>query len=115
LGEFREYIERKQYGSENMIVRSLTRRSNFLNQLLVHENMGYGGYLVQEFTPFKVQRDDKIFGIKIPNQVSVIGVESTKGEDGVYSQVPGWVPKRVAQLAIFLLSHLPLWWLFPSS
>jgi hypothetical protein len=111
-GEFREYVERKQYGSENMIVRSLTRRGNFLNQLMVHENMGYGGYLVQEFTPFKVQRSDRILGIKIPSQISVIGVESNKGEDGVYSQVPGWVPKRVAQLAIFLLAHLPLWWLF---
>lgn len=111
-GEFREYIERKQYGSENMIVRSLTRRGNFLNQLLVHENMGYGGYLIQQFTPFKVQRDDKFFGIRVPNQLSVMGVESTKGEDGVYSQVPGWVPKRVAQLALFLLANLPLWWLF---
>jgi len=112
-GEFREYIERKQYGSENMIVRSMTRRSNPLNQFLVHENMGYGGYLVQQFIPFKNQRVTELFGIKIPSQVSVIGVNSVRDEaTGRYVQESGWGRKRFAQLALILLAHLPLWWLF---
>ncbi|MBK8803463.1 MAG: DUF2723 domain-containing protein [Fibrobacteres bacterium] len=89
-GEFREYIERKQYGSENMIVRSMTRRSNPLNQFLVHENMGYGGYLVQQFTPFKNQRVTELFGIKIPSLVSSIGVNSIREEtSGKYVQDSG--------------------------
>ncbi len=111
-GEFQEYIERKQYGSENMIVRSLTRRSNFLNQILLHENMGYGGYMIQQFLPFKVQRDNSLFGIKIPSQLGMLGVNSIKGEDNQYVQAPGWEAKRLAQLAAVVLALLPLWWLF---
>ncbi|MBK9579947.1 MAG: DUF2723 domain-containing protein [Fibrobacteres bacterium] len=111
-GEFREYIERKQYGSENMIVRSMTRRSNPMNQFLVHENMGYGGYLAQQFIPFKNQRVTELFGVKIPSQVSVIGVNSVRDEaSGKFVQENGWGRKRFAQLALFLLAHLPLWWL----
>lgn len=111
-GEFREYIERKQYGSENMITRSLTRRSNPLNQFLVHENMGYGGYLVQQFTPLKNQRETELFGFKIPSLVAMIGVNSTPDETGRYNQEDGWFRKRFAQFALVLLAHLPLIWLF---
>lgn len=110
-GEFREYIERKQYGSENMIVRSFTRRSTFWNQLLVHENMGYGGYLIQQFSPFKNQRENEVLGIKVPSMVAMVGVGSQRAEDGSYVQVPGWLLKRIGQLAVVVLAHLPLWWL----
>jgi tetratricopeptide (TPR) repeat protein len=42
---FQYYFERKQYGSEGMISRMFHRRGQFLNQILSHENMGFGSYL----------------------------------------------------------------------
>jgi len=109
-GEFQEYIERKQYGSENPVARAMIRRSNPLNQLLVHENMGYGGYLAGQFIPFKPGREESIFGIKIPSQVGAIGVNAVRTDDGRYVSEPGGSSKRLAQWALFLLAHIPLWY-----
>jgi hypothetical protein len=110
-GEVKEYIERKQYGSENPITRAMTRRSNPLNQLFVHENMGYGGYMFGQFLPFKVGRDESVFGIRVPSQVAAVGVAAVKDETGMYHDAPNSGAKRLAQLAMFLLAHMPLWWL----
>lgn len=110
-GEFKEYIERKQYGSENPLVRAMTRRSNPLNQLFVHENMGYGGYMFGQFLPFKVGREETIFGKTIPSQVGALGVSAVRDEEGVYHDAPNSGMKRLAQFMMFLLAHMPLWWL----
>lgn len=109
-GEFQEYIERKQYGSENPVLRAMVRRSNPLNQLLVHENMGFGGYLAGQFIPFKQGRDESFFGIRIPSMVASIGVDAVRADDGRYVSAPGGSSKRLAQWALFLLAHIPLWY-----
>jgi len=110
-GEVKEYIERKQYGSENPLTRAMTRRAHPFNQLFVHENMGYGGYMFGQFLPFKVGRDESFFGIRIPSQVAAVGVSAVKDESGKYVDAPNSGLKRLAQFAMFLLAHMPLWWL----
>ncbi len=110
-GEVKEYIERKQYGSENPLTRAMTRRAHPLNQLFVHDNMGYGGYMFGQFLPFKVAREESIFGVRIPTQVAAVGVSAVKDDNGIYRDAPNSGSKRLAQFAMFLLAHLPLLWL----
>ncbi len=46
---FRDYLERKQYGSESMFDRALTRRAEWANQFGQHERMGFWGFFDREY------------------------------------------------------------------
>ena len=45
-----EYIERRQYGSENMFVRMLHRRGELSNQFGTHERMGFWGFFHDQYS-----------------------------------------------------------------
>ncbi len=51
---FKEYLERKQYGSEGMLERAFHRRGSWAHQLMVYPHMGYGGYMLGQYFPWKV-------------------------------------------------------------
>jgi tetratricopeptide (TPR) repeat protein len=46
---FVSFVERRQYGQESMIARMFYRRAQLSNQFGAHENMGFGGYFVEQY------------------------------------------------------------------
>jgi len=96
----REYIERKQYGSESMLVRALHRRAHVQNQILVHPHMGYGGYMLAQYFPWKV-------GDRDPESVETVtrGVFGKQVDFPTLSDALGDSPR--GQLFFFLLLQIP--------
>jgi hypothetical protein len=56
---FSEMLDRKQYGSESMITRSLWRRGTLEHQFGIEGNMGYGGFHITQFFHFSLS-DTKV-------------------------------------------------------
>lgn len=46
---FKQFLERKQYGSELMVVRALKRRGTWGNQFGTHERMGFWGFFSDQY------------------------------------------------------------------
>jgi len=49
----RDFIERKQYGSESMFTRMLKRRGEWKNQFGTHERMGFWGFFQEQYSSIK--------------------------------------------------------------
>ncbi len=94
---FKEFLERKQYGSESMLKRAFHRRGQLLNQVLTHPHMGYGGYMIAQYLPWKVGdlRAEESGGIK-------------RGDLTFKTQMDFMGNNKSFQMLFFLLLHIPI-------
>jgi hypothetical protein len=58
---FKEVLDRKQYGNESMVSRSLWRRGSFGHQFGIDGHMGYGGFHMLQFFHFDTKDQEKNF------------------------------------------------------
>jgi hypothetical protein len=58
---FKEVLDRKQYGNESMVSRSLWRRGSFAHQFGIDGHMGYGGFHLLQYFHFSTKDQEKNF------------------------------------------------------
>ncbi|MBN1129116.1 MAG: DUF2723 domain-containing protein [Chitinispirillaceae bacterium] len=61
LKAVQEVLDRKQYGNESMVSRSLWRRGEFSKQFGIDGHMGFGGFHLLQFFHFDTQDQEKNF------------------------------------------------------
>ncbi len=121
---FNAFIERKQYGSESMISRAFYRRSRVSHQFLSFPHMGYGGYQMAQYLPYKVgevnyangvytfdagdNQPVERLGFKFPTQMSFMG-DATLPQllfflifNGLIVMVCVFVWKRNTKMGVFM-------------
>ncbi len=121
---FNNFIERKQYGSESMISRAFYRRARLSHQFLSFPHMGYGGYQMAQYLPYKVgdvnyangvytfdaadNQPVERFGLKFPTQMSFMG-DATMPQllmfllfNGLIVMVCVFVWKRNTKMGVFM-------------
>jgi hypothetical protein len=59
---FKEFLQRKQYGSEDMFGRMFWRRGTWAHQLGIEGHMGYGGFHLTQFFKFSPLDTEQWFG-----------------------------------------------------
>ncbi len=58
---FKQFLERKQYGDQDMISRMFWRRGSLAHQFGIEERMGYGGFHLTQFFHFSTDDSKKNF------------------------------------------------------
>jgi hypothetical protein len=61
MKSLKDVLDRKQYGSESMVSRSLWRRGSFAHQFGIEGHMGYGGFHLTQFFRFGLSDAEKNF------------------------------------------------------
>jgi tetratricopeptide (TPR) repeat protein len=115
-GRYRGFVERKQYGSEGMLKRAMHRRGYLPNQILSHPHMGYGGYMLAQYLPWKVGEgrssivDEKYKGKAVFNSGENEPVKRLGMKFKTQSELIPPYTKREWQLLWFVLFHIPILW-----
>lgn len=58
---FKEFLQRKQYGAEDMVTRMFWRRGSWAHQFGIEGHMGYGGFHITQFFHFNLLDTERNF------------------------------------------------------